>query len=85
MVHLYETIISAIYRHTRPGQSPPVRLVLNPIQMQQLLAEHAAGCRAMEIKVREIDAILGGKLAVEAKAAGFLVTASGIDVPLISH
>lgn len=83
--HLYETIVSAIYRQTRTGQSPPVRLVLNPMQMRQLLAKHAAGCRALGIDVRQVEAILGVAITIGATSAGFLVTASGIDVPLIAH
>ncbi|GKS95587.1 hypothetical protein [Acidovorax sp. SUPP2825] len=42
MGYLFENIVSVIYRQMRAGQSPPVRLVLNPVQMRQLLAEHAA-------------------------------------------
>ncbi|GKS87013.1 hypothetical protein AVMA1855_22695 [Acidovorax sp. SUPP1855] len=85
MGYLFETIVSAIYRQTRAGQSPPVRLVLNPVQMRQLLAEHAAGCRELGISVRPVDGILGVAIDVDATATGFLVTASGIDVPLIAH
>lgn len=85
MENFFRAVVDAIYDQWHSGAPAPRKILLNAIQLMQYRAERTTGRKELGIDDPDSSMLLGVSIVEDADTAGVLVTAAGVEVPLVRH